>query len=62
MVIRPEETTSRGGPGVRLPRHARPPGFTAGGASCRAGTWYRPETGTAAPRTWEKAERSFAVL
>ncbi|MFD7699382.1 hypothetical protein [Streptomyces caelestis] len=71
VKIRLEETTFRGHPAVvreyafplkGLPWRARLLGFTVGGTSYQINTWHRPETGTAALRTYEKVKRSFTAL
>ncbi|WP_164555523.1 MULTISPECIES: hypothetical protein [unclassified Streptomyces] len=71
VKIRLEETTFRGHPAVvweytftlkGLPWHARLLGFNAGGKSYQINTWYRPENGTAALKTYERVKESFTVL
>ncbi|MFI8090286.1 protein kinase [Streptomyces sp. NPDC086080] len=71
VKIRLGETTFRGHPAViweytftlkGLPWHARLLGFNVDGTSYQINTWYRPETGAAALKTYERVKKSFTVL
>ncbi|GGX10597.1 hypothetical protein GCM10010297_35230 [Streptomyces malachitofuscus] len=71
VKIRLEETTFRGHPAVvweytftlkGVPWHARLLGFNVDGKSYQINTWYRPENGAAALRTYEEVKKSFTVL